>query len=87
MLKGTTKLMARTVRGSIGQQRTVACEIGQQILLLEQLRGVENSTKQLGAVSFKKEQQNNGQDSEGRYRTAQDCMTYNRTANMTTRTV
>ena len=87
MLKGTTKLMARTVRGSIGQQRTVACKIGQQILLLEQLRGVENSTKQLGAVSFKKEQQNNGQDSEGRYRTAQDCMTYNRTANMTTRTV
>ena len=87
MLKGTTKLMARTVRGSIGQQRTVACEIGQQILLLEQLRGVENSTKQLGAVSFKKEQQNNGQDSEERYRTAQDCMTYNRTANMTTRTV
>ena len=87
MLKGTTKIMARTVRRSIGQQRTVACEIGQQLLLLEQLRGVENSTKQLGAVSFKKEQQNNGQDSEGSYRTAQDCMTYNRTANMTTRTV
>ena len=56
MLKGTTKLMARTVRGSIGQQRTVACKIGQQILLLEQLRGVENSTKQLGTVSCKKEQ-------------------------------
>ena len=60
MLEGTTKMMARTVRGSVRQQRTVACDIGQQILLLEQFRGVENSTKQLGTVSCKKEHQNNG---------------------------
>ena len=59
MLKGTTKMMARTVRGSIRQQRTVACDIGQQILLLEQFRGVKNSTKQLGTVSCEKKQQNN----------------------------
>ena len=45
MLKGTTKIMARTVRRSIGQQRTVACEIRQQILLLEQFTGVENSKR------------------------------------------
>ena len=47
--------MVRTVRGSIGQQRTVACKIGQQELLLEQFRRVENSTKQLGTVSCKKD--------------------------------
>ena len=57
MLKGTTKMMARTVRGSIRQQRTVACDIGQQILLLEQFRGLKNSTEQLGAVLCEKEQQ------------------------------
>ena len=47
--------MVGTVRGSIGQQRTVACKIGQQELLLEQFRQVENSTKQLGTVSCKKD--------------------------------
>ena len=79
--------MARTVRGSIGQHRTVVYGIGQQILLLEQFRGVENSRELLGTVSCKKEQQNNGLDSGGKYRTIQDCMTYKRTANMTNRTV
>ena len=87
MLKGTTKIMARTVRRSIGQQRTVACEIRQQILLLEQFRGVENGRELLGTVSCKKEQHNNGLISGGKYRTVQDCMTYKRTANMTNRTV
>ena len=42
--------MARTVRGSIGLHRTVACGIGQQILLLEQFREVKNSRELLGTV-------------------------------------
>ena len=49
--------MARTVRESIGQHRTVACGIGQQKYLLEQFRGIKNSTEQLGAVLCEKEQQ------------------------------
>ena len=79
--------MARAVRGSIGQHRTVEYGIRQQIFLLKQFRGVENSRELLGTVSCKKEQQNNGLDSWGKYRTVQDCMTYKRTANMTNRTV
>ena len=49
--------MARTVWGSKGQHRTVTCRKQQQILLLEQFRGVKNSTKQFGTVSCEKEQQ------------------------------
>ena len=49
--------MARTVRGSIGQHRTESCGIGQQILLLEQFRGVKNSTEQLKTVLCENEQQ------------------------------
>ena len=50
MLKETTKIMARIVRGSKGQHRTVPYGKGQQILLLEQFKGVNNSIKQLGTV-------------------------------------
>ena len=45
------------MRESIGQHRTVACGIGQQKYLLEQLRGIKNSREQLGAVFCEKEQQ------------------------------
>ena len=55
--KGTREIMARTVRESIGQHRTVACGIGQQKYLLEQFRRIKNSTEQLGAVSCEKEKQ------------------------------
>ena len=47
--------MARTVKGSVRQQRTVACDIGQQILLLEQFRGVKNSRELLGTVLCEKQ--------------------------------
>ena len=43
------------MRGSIGQNRTVSCGIGQQILLLEQFRGAKNSTEQLETVLCEKE--------------------------------
>ena len=46
--------MARTVRGSIGQHMTVVCGMGQQMLLLEQLKEVKNSTEQLGNVLCEK---------------------------------
>ena len=49
--------MARTVRESIGQQRTVAYGIGQQQYLLEHFRGINNSTEQLVAVLCEKKQQ------------------------------
>ena len=49
--------MIRTVRESIRQHRTVAGGIGQKILLLEQYRGVKNSTEQLGTVLCEKELQ------------------------------
>ena len=42
--------MARAVRGSIEQHRTVAYGIGQLILLLEQFRGIKNNKKQFGTV-------------------------------------
>ena len=42
--------MAGTVKGSIGLHGTVAFGIGQQLLLLEQFRGVKNSRELLGTV-------------------------------------
>ena len=48
--------MARTVRGSIGQHRTVVYGIGLQTLLLEQFRGIESNRELLGTVSCEKEQ-------------------------------
>ena len=42
--------MARTVAGRVGQHRTVVYGIGQQILMLEQFRGVKNSRELLGTA-------------------------------------
>ena len=35
MCKRTKRIMARTVKGGIGQHRTVVCGLGQQILKVE----------------------------------------------------
>ena len=52
-----TKKMAMTGRRSEGQHRTVSFGRGQQLLLLEQFRGVKNSTEQLETVLYGKEQE------------------------------
>ena len=63
--------MARTAWKSKGQHRTVSWVIGQQILLVEQCRGVKNSTKQLGTVSCGEEQQHRWP---GQFGDEKDCI-------------
>ena len=42
---------------SKGQHRALASGIGQQMLMIEQFRGVKDSTEQLGTVLCEKKQQ------------------------------